>query len=78
MQSSKQLQGKLSALLPSSDDFMSLEQYSKLYNTMIKVQSDDEGKSLPQKEKIEEEHHVLRKTIVQQKLKSMQLARKKK
>jgi hypothetical protein len=78
MQSSKAMQNKLSAFLPSPDDFMSLSQYSQLYNNMMKAQTDEKGNDLPQKEKIEEEHHVLRKTIVQQKLKSMQLSRKKK
>ena len=78
MNSSKNIQSKLSAYLPSSDDFMSLEQYSKLYSNMIKVQTDEKGNDLPQKEKIEEEHHVLRKNIVQQKIKSLQIARKKK
>lgn len=78
MNSSKQIQSKLSAFLPSVDDFMSLEQYSKLYNNMIKVQTDEKGNTLPQKEKIEEEHHVLRKTILEQKIKSLRLDRKKK
>lgn len=78
MNSSKNIQNKLSAYLPSTDDFMSLEQYSKLYSNMIKVQTDEKGNDLPQKEKIEEEHHVLRKNIVQQKIKSLQIARKKK
>lgn len=78
MNSSKNIQSKLSAYLPSVDDFISLEQYSKLYSNMIKVQTDEKGNDLPQKEKIEEEHHALRKNIVQQKIKSLQIARKKK
>ena len=78
MNSSKNIQSKLSAYLPSVDDFISLEQYSKLYSNMIKVQTDEKGNDLPQNEKIEEEHHVLRKNIVQQKIKSLQIARKKK
>lgn len=70
--------GKLSAFLPSQEDFMSVEMYSKLYSNMIKVQSDEKGETLPQKDKIETEHHELRKGILQQKLKSLKLTRNKK
>jgi hypothetical protein len=78
MQSAKAMQNKLSAFLPSTDDFMTVEQYSKLYTNMMKAQTDEKGNDLPQKEKIEEQHHELRKTIIQQKIKSMQIGRKKK
>lgn len=64
--SAKQIQNKLQAFLPSPDDFVTLEDYNKLYMKSLAVQTDKDGVSLPQKETLEAQHR----DIVQNALKS--------
>ena len=78
MNSSKSIHLKLMGLLPSLDDFMSLEDKSKLYTKMIKTQTDASGNDLPQKKQLEDSHHDIRGNMIKQKINMLKNQRRKK
>jgi len=67
---------KMMSYLPDQSSFMSMEEYNELYKTMVKVQSNDKGEELAQKETIVESHKELRHNLMKSKLSSLQTIRK--
>lgn len=78
MNSSKAVHQKLMGLLPSMDDFLSMEEYSTLYTKMIKTQTDASGNDLPQKKQLEDSHHDIRGNLIKQKINILKNQRRKK
>ena len=67
---------KMISYLPDQSNFMSMEEYNEMYKTMVKVQSNDKGEELPQKEAIVESHKELRHNLMKSKLSVLQNTRR--
>ena len=67
---------KMMSYLPDQSNFMTMEEYNEMYKTMIKVQSNDKGEELPQKEELVESHKELRHNLMKSKLAVLQNTRR--
>jgi hypothetical protein len=76
--SAKSQINKMMGMLPSNDDFMTLDEYNKYYKQMMANQVDKDGNELEQKKQIEEQHRTVISSVLQSKMKQLKIDRKKK
>jgi len=73
----KQQINKMMSMLPNQNDLMSLEEYNRYYNQMLKNQTDKDGNELAQKKIVEEQHRNIISHVLSSKMNSLKTKRNK-